>query len=457
MGSAYQNQTTTGYNSSPPPDDGSTSASNKITWSSIKTKLADVLNTFAAAINSQLRTALNITPTAQSSSYTTVVGDHMTTIEVTGTTTISLGDAATMIAQAMGYIVTIYNIGTAVVTVGVITNTNKLAGTVNGTSKIYPGQAQTFQIANSGVDYEMVADASRGQTQWVAAGGTANAITAAYFPPNLTLFDGLLLTCRAASANTTTTPTFAPDGLTAHTITKIGGGAVAANEWGALGELALRYNLANTRWELLNPTRSTQPTRTVLTSGTGATYTTPTGATRINVRIQGGGGGGGAASANAGTAGSASSFSSVGTASGGSGGATAAGAGGPGGAASGGDINIPGGSGQGGVNNSGGTLAPNGGMGGSSPFGGAGGGGQGTAAGIAAATNSGSGGGGAGGAGAGNSGAGGGAGGYVEKLVIAPAATYTYTVGAAVAGGTAGTFAGGGGAAGIIIVDEFYS
>jgi hypothetical protein len=40
----------------------------------------------------------------------------------------------------------------------------------------------------------------------------------------------------------------------------------------------------------------------------------------------------------------------------------------------------------------------------------------------------------------------------VRKLITAPAATYTYTVGAAVAGGNGGTsgFAGGGGAAGRI-------
>lgn len=55
-----------------------------------------------------------------------------------------------------------------------------------------------------------------------------------------------------------------------------------------------------------------------------------------------------------------------------------------------------------------------------------------------------------------NAGSGGGAGGYVEKLITSPAATYTYTVGAVANGGAAGTYAGGNGAAGIIIIDEFY-
>lgn len=90
--------------------------------------------------------------------------------------------------------------------------------------------------------------------RWVAAGGTADAITANYSPDIYALEDGQMCFVRAGSANTTTTPTYAPDGLTAHTITMFGGTAlVAGNIKGAGHELILRYNLANTRWELLNP------------------------------------------------------------------------------------------------------------------------------------------------------------------------------------------------------------
>lgn len=199
-----------------------------------------------------------------------------------------------------------------------------------------------------------------------------------------------------------------------------------------------------------------QPTRQVLTSGTGATYTTPTGATRINVRLVGGGGGGGGATANNGTAGNNTTFSTLTGSSGAAGGGNS-GSGGNGGAAAGGDINIPGGGGSAGQGNSGASLGPAGGPGGNSAFGGGGKGGGNGNDGTAAATNSGGGGGGAGGDGATNSGGGGGAGGYVEKLFLAPSATYTYTVGAAANGGAAGTHAGGNGAAGIIIVDEYYN
>ena len=88
---------------------------------------------------------------------------------------------------------------------------------------------------------------------WVAAGGTADALTATYSPSVGSLTDGLICFVRASAANATTTPTFAPNGLTAHTITKKGGAALAVGDiTAALAELILIYNLANTRWELLN-------------------------------------------------------------------------------------------------------------------------------------------------------------------------------------------------------------
>lgn len=89
---------------------------------------------------------------------------------------------------------------------------------------------------------------------WVAAGGTVNAITATYSPALLVLADGVMCAFRASGANTSTTPTFAPNGLTARTIVKSGGVALAVNDIPRGNyECLLRYNLANTRWELLNP------------------------------------------------------------------------------------------------------------------------------------------------------------------------------------------------------------
>lgn len=87
----------------------------------------------------------------------------------------------------------------------------------------------------------------------IAAGGSVDAITAT-FNPAITLADTQLCAFIATGANTSTTPTFAPNGLTAHTIVKKGGQALAAGDIPAQYAVCiLEYNLANTRWELLNP------------------------------------------------------------------------------------------------------------------------------------------------------------------------------------------------------------
>ncbi len=82
-------------------------------------------------------------------------------------------------------------------------------------------------------------------------GGTADAITATYSPA-LTLTDKMICAVVLSGANTITNPTFAPNGLTAHTITKNGGSALVVGDLpGALAVVILEYNLANTRWEIV--------------------------------------------------------------------------------------------------------------------------------------------------------------------------------------------------------------
>lgn len=102
-------------------------------------------------------------------------------------------------------------------------------------------------------DYAALGQTQSGLLWWTTAGGSSDAITATYTPAITAFSDGLLCTFRAASTNVTTTPTFAPNGLTAHTITAMGGAAVSPGDIIPNKEVVLRYNLANTRWELLNP------------------------------------------------------------------------------------------------------------------------------------------------------------------------------------------------------------
>lgn len=198
---------------------------------------------------------------------------------------------------------------------------------------------------------------------------------------------------------------------------------------------------------------ATLPTRQILTSGTGATYTTPAGCRQLRIRMLGGGGGGGGADtgAGAGASGGTTIFNSI-EAAGGSGGAATSGAiGAAGGSGGAGSASLrrrgePGGPG----NNDTGTAAGNGGGEGAGR-----GSSEGSGVGSAASANSGGGGGGGGGSGASGGRPGGGQGEYVELIINSPSATYTYTIGAGGAGG-AGTQGGGAGGSGVIIVDEIY-
>lgn len=107
---------------------------------------------------------------------------------------------------------------------------------------------------SSATDYARLDQVQDGNINWVAAGGTANAITATYNPTTGTPVDGQLYYVRAGAANSTTTPTFSPDGNTARTITKNGNEALVVGDIAGAGhELILRYRLSDTKYELLNP------------------------------------------------------------------------------------------------------------------------------------------------------------------------------------------------------------
>jgi hypothetical protein len=205
--------------------------------------------------------------------------------------------------------------------------------------------------------------------------------------------------------------------------------------------------------------RIAQPTRTVLV-GSGS-YAPPANCLRLRVRLHGGGGGGaGSGTSNpVGTSGGDTLFGTM-RASGGIGGNGQTGGGG--GTLSGVLGNqlfaFTGAQGQAGVFN-GANL--HGGDGGGGALGGRGIGGPLSTSGGTAQANTGSGGGGGGSqfAIAGSyGGAGGGAGAFIETMIVGPAASYSYAVGAVGAAGAAGTSGqpGGAGAAGFIVIEEFY-
>lgn len=135
---------------------------------------------------------------------------------------------------------------------------------------IPPSGSDYIPVSQNGVTYKAAANTLGGTgptgpagppgtvVPWCVAGGSADAITGAFTPAVSALTDGLLLNFRATAANATTTPTFKADSTTAHTITDLGGSALVANAIpAALAECQIRYNLANTRWELMNPANTT--------------------------------------------------------------------------------------------------------------------------------------------------------------------------------------------------------
>lgn len=93
-----------------------------------------------------------------------------------------------------------------------------------------------------------------------AAGGTADALTGDFTPDILTLENGLTLYVRALNANTTTTPTFSPDGLTSKPVVKgnnlplLAGDIAGAGHW-----LTLQYDATLDKWLLQNPAKGVIP------------------------------------------------------------------------------------------------------------------------------------------------------------------------------------------------------
>lgn len=89
---------------------------------------------------------------------------------------------------------------------------------------------------------------------WVIAGGTGNALTGTFPSSILPLVDGQLVYLRVPGANTNAVPTLQINADVPHSITKKGGAVLVAGDIsGVLGEHVFRYNLAGTRWEILNP------------------------------------------------------------------------------------------------------------------------------------------------------------------------------------------------------------
>jgi hypothetical protein len=440
-------------------------------------------NAAASGVNSDI-TALNalstpLTP-AQGGSAAYVATGTVTgtnTIAFTGTTPANYALVATnkVIFKAAG------------------TNTGATSLNVNGTGALAvvresPSGPQTLTGGEivSGCFVEVIYDAATSSYQLVtvqnAVGGfgpltsiAAAATTDLGSVPshNIQITGAATITSFGSSASTTY-PIYRGIFSGVNTLTQSGTLSLPAggvNITTAAGDTMVALFLGGSSWQVVDYQKAngqavvpaTLATKQVLTSGTSLTYTTPANCRQLFIRMVGGGGsGGGSSGQSSGSTGGTTTFSTINAIGGGGGGVGSSASGGPGGAGGTGGtgsgvstVRIAGGDGS---PSSGSVLSAQainhcGGSGGNSPFGG-GGAGANIASPSAGKTNSGGGG---GGNGASNSsstlagGGGGGAGEYVEFYLNAPAASYTYTVGAA---GAAVSAAAGG--SGIIIVEERY-
>jgi len=153
MGTKYTSQSTSGYNASPPSDDGTAVSSNEVKWSFIKTKLADVLKTFGEGINTAILTHTDESILDKAVTYTTTAADHKRTVNITASATQSLGDAATL---GEGYIVTIKNSHTAANTVDLATGTDTLDGTVGGSLSLGENESVKITVDSTQTGFETI-------------------------------------------------------------------------------------------------------------------------------------------------------------------------------------------------------------------------------------------------------------------------------------------------------------
>lgn len=146
----YTSQSISGYNSGPPPDDGSTGSDNEITWLKHKTKLADPIKTLAEALNSELVTAFGKIflngITSKTTTYTVQTSDRGKLISCSGTFTVSLLAAA---SATNGFMAALINNGS-----GVITLDGDTSETINGSTTITLNPGEWIVFTTDGSTWE---------------------------------------------------------------------------------------------------------------------------------------------------------------------------------------------------------------------------------------------------------------------------------------------------------------
>ena len=133
------------------------------------------------------------------------------------------------------------------------TTENRMASSIDST-KPTAGSATTSSVRdNFALAKAEINELMRATEDIVTAAGTADALTAD-FVTNVVLAEGVTICIKAASANTSATPTLNVDGTGAKTIVKDSGSALGAGDIaGSRHRLIFKYDASNTVWVLINP------------------------------------------------------------------------------------------------------------------------------------------------------------------------------------------------------------
>lgn len=170
MGSKFVSQASAGYDASPPNDDGTVSEANKVKWSTIKTKLANVLKTFIESINTQLVTTLDTSPRSLSASGSAAATDHWRTVEVVSASVVfTLASASSM---ASGYIVNVANQSSGDIVVACASG-DTIDTVTNTTHTISSKQCREYIVNTAATGYTTKSDRTTAATQAEMEAGTS--------------------------------------------------------------------------------------------------------------------------------------------------------------------------------------------------------------------------------------------------------------------------------------------
>lgn len=154
----YASQSVTGYNATPPDDDGSETTENQVKWSTIKTKLGDPLKTAIENVNTEMvahaATRFGNSVETFSTTITFDGNDEGTIQKFTGAsaTTATLPSAATVGA---GFVIGVRNGGTAVLTLD-----GNSSETISGSLTFALQIGQGVVLVSDGTNFEIAASSA---------------------------------------------------------------------------------------------------------------------------------------------------------------------------------------------------------------------------------------------------------------------------------------------------------